>query len=105
MLAGVKKLEPGMAMSLREGTVVRHWRFYDLPYGRDRDALSESSAVEAVRKTVDQAVGRQMVADVPIGAFLSGGLDSSAVVAIARRHTTERLQCFTSTSRRPTPPP
>jgi asparagine synthase (glutamine-hydrolysing) len=44
---------------------------------------------------VEQAVGRQMVANVPVGAFLSGGLDSSAVVAFARQHTTERLQCFT----------
>ncbi len=95
ILAGVKKLEPGMAMSLRECKVVRHWRFYDLPYGRERGALSESSAVEAVRETVDQAVRRQMVADVPVGAFLSGGLDSSAVVALARQHTKERLQCFT----------
>ena len=36
-----------------------------------------------------------MIADVPLGAFLSGGLDSSAIVALARRHSSGRLQCFT----------
>jgi asparagine synthase (glutamine-hydrolysing) len=95
MLAGVKKLEPGAAMLLRDRRIVRHWSYYQLPYGASKSALSTEGAVEAVRAAVKTAVDRQMVADVPVGAFLSGGLDSSSVVAFARASSKERLQCFT----------
>jgi asparagine synthase (glutamine-hydrolysing) len=95
ILKSVHKLEPGMGMILRDGKVARKWSYYDLPYGKDRAIRSENDACDLLRSALDRAVGRQMVADVPVGAFLSGGLDSSAVVAYARRHTRERLQCFT----------
>ncbi|MFM7313070.1 MAG: asparagine synthetase B family protein, partial [Cyanobium sp.] len=52
------------------------------------------TAIEATQALLRSAVHRQMVADVPLGAFLSGGLDSSAVVALARERD-PRLQCFT----------
>ncbi len=51
--------------------------------------------IDAVRASLATAVDRQMISDVPLGAFLSGGLDSSAIVAFARRHCAGRLQCFT----------
>jgi asparagine synthase (glutamine-hydrolysing) len=57
---------------------------------------SDAVAIAQVREAVRTAVQRQMVADVSVGAFLSGGLDSSAVVALARQAVPEtRLQCFT----------
>ena len=96
MLRGVRKLEPGCAMEISRGEIVRQWRFYDLPYHNPIERYSEEQAAAAVQGALATAVRRQMVADVPVGAFLSGGLDSSAVVAFARdeadRH---RLQCFT----------
>ena len=56
----------------------------------------EIDAVVQVRKYLNKAVERQLVADVPVGAFLSGGLDSSSIVAIAQRRMWDRrLQCFT----------
>jgi asparagine synthase (glutamine-hydrolysing) len=96
LLKGVKKLRPGFAMLIRKGRIERDWRFYDLPYHNRIEDLSEKEAIEAVRTALDRAVERQMVSDVPVGAFLSGGLDSSAVVALARKHEGGgELNCFT----------
>lgn len=96
MLKEVKKLEPGFALSIRDGKITRKWSFYDLPYGQPILQISAGEAAERVAQAVSKAVERQMVADVPVGAFLSGGLDSSSVVAFARRHVTKgKLQCFT----------
>jgi asparagine synthase (glutamine-hydrolysing) len=94
-LSSVLKLEPGMAMTVKDGRITKHWCHYELPGGNGHRSLSAADAVELVREAVATAVERQMVADVPVGAFLSGGLDSSAVVAFARQHGRERLQCFT----------
>jgi asparagine synthase (glutamine-hydrolysing) len=94
MLRAVRKLEPGCALRVREGRIVKRWRFYELPYPDPRFAGDAKTAAGAVRKALDVAVHRQMVADVPVGAFLSGGLDSSAVVAFARQVTSD-FRCFT----------
>jgi len=94
-LKAVRKLLPGEAMVLRNGAIERRWTWYTLPAFRGvRADLSEQAAVAGTAEHVRRAVERQMVADVPVGAFLSGGLDSSAVVAFARE-TAADLQCFT----------
>jgi asparagine synthase (glutamine-hydrolysing) len=96
MLKAVKKLEPGHAMLLRDGRIQKMWRYYDLPYDRPIRPIAEADAVAEVTRQVRRGVERQMVADVPVGAFLSGGLDSSSVVAFAREFSPDRkLQCFT----------
>lgn len=96
MLRSVRKLAPGHALRIEGGRVTREWQFYELPYPAQPFAGDAAAAARAVRQALDTAVGRQMVADVEVGAFLSGGLDSSAVVALARRHAAgSRLACFT----------
>lgn len=96
VVQGIKKLEPGHALLVVDGKVRRHWRYYDLPYDQPLLDISENEAAQAVAAAVDRAVDRQMVADVPVGAFLSGGLDSSAVVACAKRHAPDAgINCFT----------
>jgi asparagine synthase (glutamine-hydrolysing) len=94
-LVDVHKLEPGTALIVREGRVVRRWRHYALSAPRPDVSVSVADWTSDVRRVLAAAVERQMVSDVPLGAFLSGGLDSSAIVAYACQHTTERLQCFT----------
>lgn len=96
MLNGVSKLEPGFALLARDGNIQRHWRFYDLPYDQPIARITDEEAADELRTRLETAVERQMVADVDVGAFLSGGLDSSSVVAMARRVAPEkRIQCFT----------
>jgi asparagine synthase (glutamine-hydrolysing) len=81
---------------VRDGRIESSWQFYELPLGDPRDDITFDEAVEQTRSAISAAVERQMVSDVPVGAFLSGGLDSSAVVSFARRHAKDgRLKCFT----------
>lgn len=94
-LRGVRKLLPGEAMTVNAGRITRKWTWYQLPVQRGvRADLDESASVARTANAVRTAVHRQMIADVPVGAFLSGGLDSSAVVAFARELTPD-LPCFT----------
>ena len=96
MLNSVKKLEPGHALMVQNGQIQRHWQFYDLPYQQNIEPLSENEAIEQLQAHLKRAVERQMISDVPVGAFLSGGLDSSSVVALAKQQVPDqKLQCFT----------
>lgn len=94
MLRGVKKLEPGYRLVAGSEGVIQHEPFYDLPYDDARTGGTRFEREEKIRELVRQAVDRQMVSDVPVGAFLSGGLDSSSVVAMMRRATEEKIRCY-----------
>ncbi|HYW52237.1 MAG TPA: asparagine synthase (glutamine-hydrolyzing) [Gemmatimonadaceae bacterium] len=96
LLAAVRKLEPGCALIVSGGKIVRHWRYYDLPYAGNRSTSAPEALSAELATRLRTAVERQLVADVPVGAFLSGGLDSSAIVAMMRQILPgERIQCFT----------
>lgn len=96
MLREVKKLEPGHALIVREGQVVEKRSFYKVPVKTSEIKCNEAEAIQMVRSALGVAVERQMVADVPVGAFLSGGLDSSSICAFARKHVPGgQLRCFT----------
>ena len=96
-LRSVRKLLPGEALVVRAGRIVRSWTWYRLPMFRGvapRSSLDARAVVQGTLVHLRAAVRRQMVADVPVGAFLSGGLDSSAVVALAREQNPD-IRCFT----------
>jgi asparagine synthase (glutamine-hydrolysing) len=78
--SNVHVLPPGHTLSY-EGGSLRVCRYWSAPTSTDQMDLSD--AVVEFRRLFEQAVNRQLVADVPVGAFLSGGLDSSSVVAAA----------------------
>lgn len=96
MLAAVRKLEPGHALIVHGGQVQSKWCYYDLPYDGTRTRLEFDGAARALAGHLETAVRRQLVSDVPVGAYLSGGLDSSAVVAMMRRVQPDQpITCFT----------
>ena len=88
----VKKLEAGHTLTLRDGRAAVR-RYWDLAYVPKVNVTEE----EALRRTdalIDEAVRIRLISDVPLGCFLSGGIDSSAVVAYMRRHITGELKTF-----------
>ena len=87
LLEGVRKLPPGTCWSLdlSDGRV-REWRFWQPPEVERRER-THSDWIDELDATLAAAVRRQMVSDVPLGAFLSGGVDSSLIVAAMGKAT------------------
>lgn len=84
----IRKLPAAHLLSAKRGGDVRVERYWEAPFAPD-GSLDFSQAVEAMRAHLADAVAAQMVSDVPLGAFLSGGVDSSAIVA-AMAHASPR---------------
>jgi asparagine synthase (glutamine-hydrolysing) len=94
MLKGIKKVEPGEYLVWKNGRAeIKQW--FHLAYEPD-ESVSEEEWIERVHDTFMSTTRRQMVSDVPLGAFLSGGLDSSSIVACMRQSFPERdITCYT----------
>jgi asparagine synthase (glutamine-hydrolysing) len=90
----VRKLEPGHLVIWESGRVEDR-QYWDLDVAQpDRDT-DEEEWVERFDGAIEDAVNSHMVSDVPVGAFLSGGIDSSLVVALMSRHVDDPVQTFT----------
>ena len=95
-MKSVSKLLPGEAMIVHKGKIIDIWKWYQPVFfkKKNKNLLTKNHAIEGTRNHLRSAIKRQMVADVPIGAFLSGGLDSSAIVSFAREQKKD-IKCFT----------
>jgi asparagine synthase (glutamine-hydrolysing) len=96
---GVNKLPPGTILVARAGAAPEIRPYWTLEQiARDgqnaRFVGSEDEAVEALDALLGDAVERRMIADVPLGAFLSGGVDSSVVVALMQKHNMQKVRSF-----------
>ena len=95
----VRKLEPGCFLTIRAGAEPVETRYWDAravaragmaaPF-----ALPDRELTDQLEVLLKDAVGRRMIADVPLGAFLSGGIDSSLVVALMQAQSTGRVRSF-----------
>jgi asparagine synthase (glutamine-hydrolysing) len=94
---GVRKLLPGTFTEWRSDGSVHTASFVPAHYAQEIQPFKEKDAVEACRHYLGQAVRRQLVSDVPLGGFLSGGLDSSAIAhyAVKALGNPERYPCYT----------
>ena len=98
MLQGVKKLPPAhaLAFGLNDGQL-RLWRYWQLPQpsaSRAAPQVDETALLDELETLLEDAVRRQLVADVPVGVLLSGGVDSSLVTAMAVR-SAPKVKTFT----------
>ena len=85
MFTGVHKLPPGHALVVRPDQPARIWRYWDVHYGPKLTG-SEDELTDALEAEMLVALRQHLASDVPVGAFLSGGLDSSLIVALLARH-------------------
>jgi len=94
---GIRKVLPGTCVEWREGQAPVVRRFGPVSYAQEIQPFSDKQAIDGLRHYLDQAVRRQLVSDVPLGGFLSGGLDSSTIAHFALRHVASPADypCFT----------
>lgn len=93
LFGGIKKLLPGHSLVVENGktTISQNW---DLRFTRDRFGLSLNEAADELNTLLAARVEDHMIADVPVGVLLSGGVDSSAILSFAARGK-ERVRTFT----------
>ncbi|HWP56507.1 MAG TPA: asparagine synthase (glutamine-hydrolyzing) [Candidatus Acidoferrales bacterium] len=90
----IKKLEPGSYLAYRQGQIEVH-AYWDIPLTDNPISYrTEQEYIEELRERFSRAVKARLVADVPVGVFLSGGIDSGLVAALAVREK-PHLECFT----------
>ena len=95
---GVFKLQPASILTARAGTdpvITPYWRLTDAVSRTNKDCRNFKEATDALDGILRDAVSRRMIADVPLGAFLSGGTDSSTVVAIMQAVSDRPVRTFT----------
>jgi len=96
---GIQKLAPGHYLVFANGKIEvrRYWHLYYLP----KLIISEQEACEEIIRRLKQVVKLRMIADVPLGAFLSGGIDSSAIVAMMSELSSKPVKTFSIGFREP----
>lgn len=94
MLQDVKVLMPGNFLELHQNnlTISQYWNIND--YAKSKQDLSYKETCQKVNELLTASVERRLVADVPFGAFLSGGIDSSAIVGLMSKVSSEKIQTF-----------
>lgn len=94
ILKNIFKLEPGHFLVVKDRKIVKKEQFSKWSEYKP-EVMSVEDACERIQHALQASVKDQLIADVPVGAFLSGGLDSSLLVAMAKQAGAESLECFT----------
>jgi asparagine synthase (glutamine-hydrolysing) len=92
--SGIYKLPAGHTLELADNGCPEIRRYWDLSVADDRDPRPRSFYIHRYRELLEEAVSSHLMSDVPLGVFLSGGLDSSAIAALTARMRREPIQTF-----------
>lgn len=94
LFSGIRKLMPGHTLELQENGEIQIRRYWDLSFTDDDAHQTEHYYVQTYRDLLEQAVSSHLMSDVPLGVFLSGGLDSSAVAALMTKIRRAPVETF-----------
>jgi len=96
LFQGINMLPPANTVEIQKGaTFVKHQSWWDYDFSQPDEKMSFEDAESETKRLLQNAVAKQMIADVPVGAYLSGGMDSGSLVALASKHI-PRLATFTA---------
>ncbi len=95
LFEGVHLLPAGSFLIVGNDMQPRETKYWDYPFNLEQVSMGPEEAAEEVHRLFVDAVTRQLVSDVPVGAYLSGGMDSGSITAVAGRHL-PRLRTFTA---------
>ena len=101
LFRGVRMLPPATTL-VREGGTIREQRYWQPPANPDTSIRRPEECSEQTRNLLKKAVNKQMVSDVPLGLYLSGGMDSSSIVAMAAGEKSNRIQTYSLGFNEPT---
>lgn len=93
----IRKLEPGHCMTVTQAGVEKHcyWSIDQVAIDPAKELMSEDQLLDQLDVLIDRSVQLRLVSNVPVGAFLSGGIDSSLVAAYMKKHATGEVKTFT----------
>jgi asparagine synthase (glutamine-hydrolysing) len=94
LFAGIQKLLPGHSLEISETIHIKIQQYWDLAFEQGTDEHPRDYYVNRYRELLEESVGSHLMSDVPLGVFLSGGLDSSVVAALATRARGRRIKTF-----------
>ena len=94
MYSGIRKLLPGHVLTLHEGGDIEVSQYWDLHVPSDVEDLGRDHYVRRYRELLEESVASHLMSDVPLGVFLSGGLDSSAIAALTTKIRREPIETF-----------
>ncbi|MEZ5017531.1 MAG: asparagine synthase (glutamine-hydrolyzing) [Flavipsychrobacter sp.] len=96
LFKGVTMLPPANTVKITsDSTYVKHYSWWDYDFTKPDDKMSFEDALDLTKSGFEKAVTRQMISDVPVGSYLSGGMDSGSITAVASKHV-DRLATFTA---------
>jgi asparagine synthase (glutamine-hydrolysing) len=96
LFKGIFMLPPANTIKINQDThIIKHKAWWDFNFSEPDETMSFQDAVEETERLFRQAVVRQLIADVPVGSYLSGGMDSGSITAIASQHI-DRFATFTA---------
>lgn len=96
LFKGVTMLPPANTVKITsDSTGVKHYSWWDYDFTKPDERMSFDDAVSLTKKSFETAVSRQMISDVPVGSYLSGGMDSGSITAIASK-SIPRITTFTA---------
>src|SRR5271156_1744844 len=94
LLKGIRKLAPGHYLLIKNGKAELR-QYWDLQFSKPSKCLSLNDAEKELSNLLDEAVELHMIADVPVGVLLSGGVDSTAVLSFAAERTDKEISSYT----------
>jgi len=93
MIEEVYSLEPGHYIKLKQDDLTIH-KYFEIKYNINYDFKTDSDVTKPLLSLLKESVSRQVISDVPVGAFLSGGIDSSSIVALMQMNSATKVKTF-----------